>query len=165
MKQVFTLLVVVSSLSLNAQNACADPKVHEFDFWIGNWTVYKNGTDTIVGYNEIKPVAGGCSLLESYKSARGNYTGNSLNKYNAVTGKWQQFWVDNGGMTLLIEGVYSNNKLTMQNEDRNADGTTTQNKITWLKNQDGTVRQIWEQSTDKGQTWGVAFDGLYRKKN
>jgi len=163
MKSIFTLLIVTSSLNLHAQNACADPKVHEFDFWIGSWIVYKNGTDTIVGYNEITQVADGCSLLESYKSAKSNYKGNSLNKYNATTGKWQQFWVDNGGLTLFIQGSYANNKLTMENEDRNADGTSTKNKITWFKNEDGTVRQFWEQSTDQGKTWSVAFDGLYRK--
>jgi hypothetical protein len=150
-------------MNLAAQNSCNSPKAHEFDFWIGSWIVYKNGTDTIAGYNEIKPVAGGCSLLESYKSARGNYTGNSLNKYNAVTGKWQQFWVDNGGLTLLIEGSYNEGKLMMQNEDKNTDGTSTNNRITWFKNADGTVRQVWEQSADKGKTWSVAFDGLYRK--
>ena len=148
----------------NAQNPCANPKLHEFDFWIGSWTVYKNGTDTVAGYSEIKPVAGGCSLLESYTNAKGNYTGNSLNKFNSVNGKWQQFWVDNSGSTLFIEGSYSNNKLIMENQDNNADGTTTNNRITWFKNQDGTVRQLWEQSSDKGKTWNVAFDGLYKKK-
>ena len=25
----------------------------------------------------------------------------------------------------------------------------------------GPVRQLWEQSTDEGKTWTVAFDGLY----
>ena len=149
---------------MNAQNACADPKVHEFDFWIGNWTVYKNGTDTIVGYNEIKAVADGCSLLESYTSARGAYKGNSLNKYNSITGKWQQFWVDNGGMTLLIEGSYRDNKVVMENEDKTANGGIVNNRITWFKNQDGTVRQFWEQSADKGKTWSVVFDGLYKKR-
>jgi hypothetical protein len=163
MKSIFTLLIATSSLTLHAQNACTHPKVHEFDFWIGSWIVYKNGTDTVAGYNDIKPVAGGCSLLESYRNANGSYTGNSLNKYNAVTGKWQQFWVDNSGMTLFIEGTYTNNKLIMENQDKNADGTTTNNRITWFKNQDGTVRQYWEQSADKGKTWTVAFDGLYKK--
>jgi len=30
--------------------------------------------------------------------------------------------------------------------------------------QDGTVRQLWEQSVDGGKTWSVAFDGLYTRK-
>jgi len=163
MKYLFYLLVTITFGNAMAQNRCNDPKAHEFDFWIGNWTVYKNGTDTIVGYNEIKTVAGGCSLLESYKSARGNYTGNSLNKYNFRTGKWEQFWVDSGGLTLFIQGNFGNEMLTMENEIKTSDGKTNRNKITWFKNTDGTVRQLWEQSTDNGQSWTVAFDGIYRK--
>ena len=163
MKYIFYLLVASTFGSAMAQNRCNDPKTHEFDFWIGNWTVYKNGTDTIVGYNEIKAVAGGCSLLESYKSARGSYTGNSLNKYNFLTGKWEQFWVDSGGLTLFIQGNFGNEMLTMENEVKTSDGKTNRNKITWYKNSDGTVRQLWQQSTDNGQSWTVAFDGIYRK--
>ena len=34
-------------------------------------------------------------------------------------------------------------------------------RITWSKNADGTVRQLWESSTDGGTTWTVAFDGTY----
>jgi hypothetical protein len=37
-----------------------------------------------------------------------------------------------------------------------------QNRITWTPHPDGSVRQLWEQSTDEGKTWQVAFDGLYR---
>src|SRR4030095_5561443 len=129
MKKLLFLAFVITASNAKAQNPCTSPKVHEFDFWIGKWTVYKNGTDTIVGYNEIKTVADGCSLLESCRSAKSNYKGNSLNKYNAVTGKWQQFWVDNGGLTLFIEGGYQDNRLTMENEDKNADGSVTRNRI------------------------------------
>jgi len=162
MKYLFVGCVLLS-MSVQAQNNCNDPKVHQFDFWIGKWTVYKNGTDTIVGHNEIKPIAGGCSLLESYQSARSNYVGNSLNKYNLVTGKWQQFWVDSGGLTLFIEGQYNENKMIMTSSDIGADGKTTMNRITWFKNADATVRQLWEQSTDNGNSWSVAFDGIYKK--
>ena len=30
-------------------------------------------------------------------------------------------------------------------------------------NADGTVRQLWETSSDDGKTWAASFDGLYRK--
>jgi hypothetical protein len=36
-------------------------------------------------------------------------------------------------------------------------------KITWTPNSDGSVRQLWESSTDHGKTWNIAFDGLYKK--
>ena len=162
MKYLFTASIFFT-FAVQAQNNCNDARAHQFDFWIGSWTVYKNGTDTIVGYNEIKPVAGGCSLLESYRSTKSNYVGNSLNKFNFVTGKWQQFWVDNAGLTLFIEGAYNDNRLIMSNTAPSASGKPVMNRITWFKNPNGTVRQLWEQSSDGGKTWSVAFDGMYKK--
>ena len=44
-------------------------------------------------------------------------------------------------------------------------GKSTTERITWTPHPDGTVRQHWEQSTDGGQTWTTAFDGLYRRKS
>ena len=38
------------------------------------------------------------------------------------------------------------------------------NRITWTPSPDGSVRQHWETSTDSGETWTTAFDGIYRKK-
>ena len=40
----------------------------------------------------------------------------------------------------------------------------TINRVTWTPNEDGSVRQFWESSTDNGDTWSVAFDGLYTPK-
>ena len=41
-------------------------------------------------------------------------------------------------------------------------GQRQRDRITWTPNGDGTVRQLWESSTDGGATWSVAFDGTYR---
>jgi hypothetical protein len=141
------------------QSPCASPKAHEFDFWIGNWTVYQNGTDKIVGYNNIVAVADGCGIQENWKDVTGSSIGTSLNKFAFRKGKWQQFWIDNSGLTLELEGNFSADKMIMMGQTGD-----TMEKITWFKNADGTVRQLWEQSKDKGTTWTVSFDGLYKKK-
>ena len=36
--------------------------------------------------------------------------------------------------------------------------------VTWYDNEDGTVRQHWEVSKDRGKSWATAFDGHYKKK-
>lgn len=142
---------------------CESPKAHEFDFWLGNWTVYKNGTDQIMGYNNIIPVIGGCGIQENWKSANGN-TGTSLNKYNFAKDKWQQFWIDDSGGTLELEGAFADGKMILTGSiPANGQRPAMVNKITWFKNSDGSVRQFWEQSKDDGKTWTPAFDGLYKK--
>lgn len=156
MKKLFTTAMTLMAFLLFAQNGqspCSSPKAHEFDFWLGEWTVYQNGTDKIVGYNSITSVAGGCGLQENWKDITGSSIGTSLNKYAFRKSKWQQFWIDNSGLTLELEGEYKDSKMILVNAT---------SKITWFNNTDGTVRQLWEQTTD-GKTWTVAFDGLYKK--
>jgi hypothetical protein len=42
-----------------------------------------------------------------------------------------------------------------------ADGSgKVQHRISWTPNDDGSVRQHWESSTD-GEEWTTLFDGLY----
>lgn len=166
-KQSFLLIALVAyALSVSAQqqtNPCSTEQAHQFDFWIGEWNVYKTGTDTIVGHNIIKPIANGCALLENW-SGGGGSIGNSINKYNFTTKKWQQMWVDNGGTTLEITGNYQDGKMIMENEQPGGGGKgTVKNKITWTNNSDGSVRQYWQYSRDQGKTWQVAFDGMYKK--
>jgi hypothetical protein len=157
MKGFLTMAMIFMAFFISAQNQspCANPKAHEFDFWIGKWTVYQTGTEKIVGYNTIEPVAAGCGLQENWKDITGSSIGTSLNKFNNQSGRWQQFWIDNSGLTLELAGNYTDNKMIMSNAS---------SRITWFNNTDGTVRQLWEQTTDGGKSWTVAFDGLYRKQ-
>ena len=158
-------LLTVYSYGQKRTSPCERPEAHQFDFWIGDWEVYKNGTDTLVAYNRISPIAGGCGILEDYATVSKNYVGNSINKYSFAKKKWKQMWVDNSGLTLELEGNYADNKMILEGEQLNfANGKMLKNRITWFKNADGTVRQLWEQSHDDGKTYTVAFDGLYKKK-
>lgn len=159
-------LILFGPITLQAQtgNRCDSEEAHQFDFWIGEWDVYKNGTDTLLGHNIIKPVAKACALLESWNSIDNQTIGSSINKYNFEKGKWQQMWVDNSGLTLLIEGEYRDGKMVLENAQPARDRIKSMNnRITWFNNKDGSVRQLWEYSIDEGKTWQVAFDGMYKK--
>lgn len=164
MKRFLPLVFVVFAFAgfAQVQSPCDSPKAHEFDFWIGEWTVYKNGTDQVVGQNTITQVVGGCGLQENWRGGGGN-VGTSLNKYAFRKGKWQQFWIDNSGQTLELEGNLEGANMVMTGSSPAPQGKSTMNKITWFNNADGSVRQLWEQSSDGGTTWTSAFDGLYKK--
>lgn len=43
-------------------------------------------------------------------------------------------------------------------------GAAVLNRIAWIPQPDGQVRQLWSSSTDQGKTWRPGFDGWYRKK-
>ncbi|MEZ5045642.1 MAG: hypothetical protein R2831_01475 [Chitinophagaceae bacterium] len=151
-----------SSLSSIAQiKTCDMPQASQFDFWIGEWKVYKNGTDTLVGFNTIKKVAG-CALQENWRSVQSNSIGTSLNKFNAANNLWQQFWVDNNGNTLELAGYYKDNKMILLYEPK-ANVRQNYHRITWFQINDSTVRQLWETKYNTTDEWSVAFDGLYKK--
>jgi len=42
-------------------------------------------------------------------------------------------------------------------------GKRTRRRITWTPNDDGSVRQFWESTDDKG-AWSVAFDGRHTRR-
>ncbi|MDY8134060.1 hypothetical protein [Aquimarina sp. 2201CG5-10] len=157
---LFVIIFLFGLFNISAQ----DNKYKEFDFWIGEWDVYKRGTDSIVGQSKIESIVDGKVIKETYHSTTSKYNGTSLNKYNPRTNQWEQFWVDNSGLTLHIKGNLENGIMILQNKVTNQKGVSVWNKIKWQKTQNNTVRQTWYQSTNKGQDWTTVFDGEYRKK-
>lgn len=143
------------------QTNCPQPEARQFDFWVGEWTVTSNGKPA--GDNRISNLHGGCTLFEEYTAARGGYEGKSFNYYEPTDGKWHQVWVDNGGLRLHLAGGLTDGSMILSGS-RKAGEQTVVDRITWTPNDDGTVRQLWESSTDDGGTWTVAFDGLYTRK-
>lgn len=139
-------------------NPCeTDERHHKLDFWIGEWEVYVN--DTLAGHNVIESVAGGCALTESWINVRG-IPGVSLNYFDTTDGKYKQIWVASGNHTLFVEEHAEPGKLVMIAHSTNAEGVETQTRLTFTK-QGENVRQLFENSTDGGETWTAGFDGLY----
>src|SRR5690606_19420254 len=128
-----------------------------FDFWLGEWETYTpNGR--LAGTNSITVDQDSCLIRENWKSNGTPYTGTSYNFYNSRTGHWQQLWVDNQGANLQLEGSFNGTAMVLQSEELpNQDKKPQIDRITWAPNADGTVRQLWEVSTDKGKTWQVVF--------
>ena len=154
-------LLVLASPIAGAERPCADEKSGQFDFWIGEWKVTAGGK--LAGTNSIRPILDGCVLQETWAGAQGS-SGSSLNHYDPTTGKWHQYWVWHNGSVLRLVGEYSDGKMVLSGETTDRQGKKVLNRITWYDNDDGTVRQHWEQSADGGKTWNDTFDGLYSKK-
>ena len=138
------------------------PEARQFDFWLGDWDV-TNPAGKLAGTNKIESIAAGAGLLENWTGA-GGYTGRSLNAWNAARKQWQQYWVGSDGGVLELVGGIVEGRMVLSAE-REVRGQRRLERITWTPNADGTVRQLWEQSTDGGKTWTTGFDGLYRKRS
>ena len=140
---------------------CSAPESRQFDFWIGEWDVYSG--DNLGGHNRIEAILDGCVLQENWQGSGGGNKGVSLNFYDPSLKQWRQLWVWQNGTTLILSGGLEGKSMVLSGQSKNAQGQKIQNKITWTPNEDGTVRQLWQTSTDEKKTWRTSFDGLYRK--
>jgi hypothetical protein len=162
-----TLLLGASALM--AQDGAAPPatcetdsRYSEFDFWLGTWDVYVNGTKA--GENTITKEEGGCLVLEKWTGAKGG-TGQSYNFFNPDTEEWRQVWVsknmmidytggltDDGSMELIGDITFFHNKKSSRFLGR------------WTLQEDGTVRQYFEQFDEEKGKMVPVFTGIYHRQ-
>jgi hypothetical protein len=142
------------------ESRCTDAVFRQFDFWLGEWDVYGAGGRK-AGHNVITAAEGDCVIIENWTAASGN-TGTSLNFYDRADRKWHQSWMERGGVALRLSGEFSDGHMRLQTEPTTGPARAI-NRITWTPASDGSVRQYWDTSMDRGKTWQTAFDGTYVK--
>jgi len=140
--------------------ACASPEHRQFDFWIGQWEVTDSAGNVRYGTNEITREEGGCLLHEHWQGSQGG-SGQSFNFYEPDTGTWSQVWVASTGNVLRLAGKLEAGSMRLQGGGSSPGAL---NRITWTREPDGRVRQLWSISSDDGKTWRTSFDGWYRKE-
>lgn len=100
---------VLSKATSNAYPCRNNPQNREFDFWIGEWTVFQTGTDYPVGKQKIEKASGGCMVLENWTATNAPGEGKSMNFISPKTNKWEQVWMGSGGVYLnYYNGEYKN---------------------------------------------------------
>jgi hypothetical protein len=160
MAHIFGVAFAAFALPPALAAPCDSPEYRQFDFWLGTWEVRKPD-GKLAGMNHIEREYGGCVIHERYTTERG-YAGESLNVYDAGRKTWHQTWVDNQGTLLLLEGGMKDGSMVLEGQTE-ANGKITKHRIAWTPAADGSIRQHWESTNDKGQ-WSTAFDGRYTKK-
>ena len=152
-----------SKVEENAYPCLTSNDARHFDFWIGNWDVYLE--DVKVGENFITKAQGGCAIHENYVTER-IYAGQSINYFDPIDQKWHQHWVGSSGDVYnYIEIDRGPDMLQFLSDFKDPfTGEISLSRLTFTKNADDTVSQVFESSTDKGATWSKSFDGKYIRK-
>lgn len=144
---------------------CETPEHRQFDFWVGEWIVMTG--EQVAGTNSVRLLHGGCVLQENWQgTGEGGVSGSSFNIYDRSSGRWHQTWVDASGTLLLLDGGMVDGVMELSGKRATPAGAgTALHRIRWTPNEDGTVRQLWEASSDAGANWGTLFDGLYTRRD
>lgn len=155
----FVCLFLLSTACL-AQTGCAccSGAYHGFDFWVGRWDVY-NANGNKIGENEVVRQESGCIVAEHWQGAQGG-TGRSMNYYDPSDSSWNQLWVSSTNNILSLKGSASSDRMVMESALRNE----VKDRITWTKNEDGTVTQQWERLDENDRPQGAVFKGIYKRK-
>ena len=149
---------------IEALTPCTDEPYQHFAFWLGEWDVTPAGASQPGAENSITAVHDGCAMLEQYSAGGGSFTGMSINFYDASDETWNQTWIANTGAPLYLKGGLNSSGAMVMSDAHIAEEGQAINRITWSENDDGSVRQLWETSSDNGESWSIAFDGRYDRK-
>lgn len=140
---------------------CQDEIYRAFDFWLGDWTVTAPGGQ-LAGTNSITSEEDGCLIVERWSGAQGS-TGQSYNFYDPGMKKWRQLWVS---PTVVIDysgGLNQRGHMVLEGTIAYDSGQTFPFRGEWTPNDDGSVRQHFEQFNPETSEWDEWFTGIYRK--
>jgi hypothetical protein len=136
----------------------------QLDFWIGTWDVYDPESGEKAGVNVIEPLLNECALLESWTGAQGG-TGKSLNFYDPQRRTWRQVWVSDRGTVLDYRtGEFRDGAMRFEGITIDPQGDTTFQKLIFEPVSPDTVRQVFEASEDRGESWETTWVGVYVRR-
>ncbi len=155
---------VLNKIRLNAYPCLSDPKRNEMAFWVGEWDVYQNGSNSIVGKSSITKEDGGCVIIEHFTSLISPQSGHSINFYDPADAAWKQLYSgSSGGNQLYTNGIYKDSAMIFDYETK-INGKTGQGHYILYNEGREQFRQYQDVSFDGGKTVQVNYDFIYRRK-
>lgn len=144
---------------------CLLSQYRTFDFWAGEWQVFRADTGVLVGFDRISRTLRGCALQQSWISLDDHFSSAYVpfrmngKSFTAFDGRdWVQFWVDNQGGIQILKGGLEKKAMVLRSQP--VMGYVY--KISWTPQKDGTIRNISERKKEDGD-WETLFDFIYRR--
>ena len=159
---IFAFLGTETYSQEKSKTSCDTAAYKQFDFWVGNWNVYDT-ENNLIGKNKVIKMNNACAIQENWSSKTTPSKGTSYNYYNATDKSWNQVWIDNTGGSLVLKGFYTNHKMVLKSNIIRDKKGAYYNQITWFKNANGSVTQLWELLDIDNTPFNEIFRGTYKK--
>ena len=146
-------------------SACSTEQHSAFDLWVGEWDVFPTGKDNKIADSKIEKISSGCVIRETWMPLSGG-GGTSMSMVNHHTGRWEQVWVGSDGTRVDFAGGPIDGAMVITGywDGIGPGGSDVLIRMTYSLEDDGSVRQFGQGSTDHGKTWQTSFDLTYRRK-
>lgn len=141
---------------------CDSPGHHQFDFWVGEWSVYRAGQSEPVAASVIEKLYGGCAVRENWRPAKGT-PGGSLNSYRPDTAEWRQLWLDAANELHDYRGRWTGTMIDMRGSAVDAQGVARKVRMTFTPVGDGSVTQTGYRWDNRADDWVLDYMFHYRR--
>ena len=138
---------------------CDFPEAHQFDFWLGDWSL--TWADTVTGTNHIERILNECVIRENFSTF--GFEGTSVSAYDLNSKRWKQTWVDNSGAYLDFVGGLEGEEMIMSRTFLK-DETPISQRMVWYNIQPDSLDWNWEVSMDQGENWKTLWHIHYRRQ-
>lgn len=170
-RYIFTALIMATNILSQAQSDFDSTvwNANTFDFWKGNWSLtWKNANgEEEHGVNLIESTLKDAVIQENFEAKEGSlkgYVGKSWTVWVPSTKSWKQTWVDNQGAYLDFDGALVDGNPVFH-RSFTANGNTILQRMVFLDITEDGFRWDWENSTDGGKTWNLAWQINYKRSN
>jgi hypothetical protein len=129
-------------------------ETHYYDFWVGTWSVIKDGEvdpqgTTFIVTRGVHPAA----LEEAWS---GGMNARAFRTWDKTAGRWMHVWISANGLFQVWEGRKVGDAWYMFKEfDVNGDKYLSRQAV--LPRGEGKADRISERSDDGGKTWKLRF--------
>ncbi len=172
-----TVALVLAGLpaAVGAQKACDAPAFHQFDFWLGDWTVdqeilQRDGTYAhYPAVDRVERAVDGCAVVEHWRgivqffwddmTAPDSLYGFSVRSFDPAHGTWSVLWLSSrhAALTQPFTGAFAAGRGTFTKRVPQADGTTSISRIVFAPVHADTVEWSLATSSDGGATWRAVW--------
>jgi hypothetical protein len=145
-----------------ASPGCDTPAHHQFDFWVGDWDVYRTDKNKLVAHSKIEKLYAGCAVRENWQPLQAGGAGGSLNSYRAKSGEWLQVWTDATNSVNEYRGRWTGAMMDLEGRASDASEASSRIRMTFEPKPDGSVVQtgyVWD---DKAAGWSLNYQFSYR---
>ena len=141
--------------------SCSAPIYHQYDFWVGDWTV-TNKQGKVVGTDSVTRQLDGCVVYERYIDAGDKSVGIGMSSAQPGNKTWHQTFMDDSGVVVTLDGTFHDGVMELRGTNYPAGGAVMSDAL-WIPH-GSVVEEIWKVSTDAGRTWKVRFDGFFHRR-